>query len=91
MAEIQVGMVVVKKSGPTEFYGRVVAAYDIEPGERRIDVVSIAPGSRRLVHLYLPSQFRPATRYEIEMIEHLTQQWDAILGGRDEPSDLSQK
>lgn len=77
---IRHGMIVVKKSGRTEFIGRVVIAYETEPGEERIHVMSIAPGSRRHIHIYMPDQLRPATPLEIDRIERMTAIWE----GRDD-------
>lgn len=77
-----VGDVVVKAGGDTEFIGYVKSVYDLEPGRGlwRMDVMSIAPGSRRLIHLYPPRMFRHATAAEIGAIDAMTAIWEAAHG-----------
>lgn len=77
MTHLRPGMIVIKKPGGTEFIGKIVNVYTLpDSDEERMDVVSIAPGSRGLIHIYRPDQFRPATAFEEHRVSSMTEIWE---------------
>lgn len=79
--EFEIGDIVIKTMGDTEFIGEVIMDTSLSNGQRRIMVRNIVCGAREILHIYAPKQFRLATDRERNLVDMMNLIWLKGIGG----------